>query len=194
VLPLEEGVNLGSDGIPYVTCGMISRLWEDCPHGWETNLCPEALAFCEQRAQKAVSTVRHSVIRNAHTLREVKSEVAIEEQCSTGDAVQSWVIDGFPAGTGFVERIACSRHEVNPAFTVSKTPGDGDCLFYSMIDVATEILRCHPPPGPSPEIDWMRKDKSISKSGVTVAKLREMVSESLTEHELSFFNAANNFT
>jgi hypothetical protein len=88
VLPLEEGVNLGSDGIPYVTCGMISRLWEDCPHGWETNLCPEALAFCEQRAQKAVSTVRHSVIRNAHTLREVKSEVAIEEQCSTGDAVQ----------------------------------------------------------------------------------------------------------
>ena len=58
-----------------------------------------------------------------------------------GAAVQSWVIDGFPAGTGFVERIVCSRNETNPAFTISKTPGDGDCLFYSMIDVATEILQ-----------------------------------------------------
>ena len=51
------------------------------------------------------------------------------------------MIDGFPAGTGFVERIVCSRNETNPAFTISKTPGDGDCLFYSMIDVATEILQ-----------------------------------------------------
>jgi hypothetical protein len=42
----------------------------------------------------------------------------------------------------------CSRNEANPCFTISKTPGDGDCLFYSMIDVATEILRDHPPPGP----------------------------------------------
>lgn len=41
---------------------------------------------------------------------------------TSGTAIQSWVIDGFPAGTGFVERIACSRNEANPAFTISKTP------------------------------------------------------------------------
>ena len=32
------------------------------------------------------TTMRHSVVRNLQTLREVKSEVAIEEQCSAGDA------------------------------------------------------------------------------------------------------------
>ena len=157
-------------------------------------MSPEALAFFMGRARtKAVTTLRHSVIRNSHTLREVKSEVAIEEQCSAGTAVQSWVIDGFPAGTGFVERIACTPSEVNPCFTVSKTPGDGDCLFYSMIEVTTEVLGLYPSPGPSPEIDSLRTDKNISKFGVTVTKLRQMVSESLTEEELSFFNAANDF-
>jgi len=194
VLPLEEMMNLGSDGAPYVTCGMIARLNEDCPGGWDKNLSPEALSFFTGRAQTKMATIRHSVVRNAHTLREVKSEVAIEEQCSSGTAIQSWVIDGFPAGTGYVERISCSRHEQNPFFTISKTPGDGDCLFYSMIDVATEILRDHPPPGPSPEIDSLRGDENISKVGVTVGQLRQMVSESLTEEELAFFNAANDFT
>ncbi len=50
-------------------------------------------------------------------------------------------IGGFPEGTGFVERIVCSRGEANPPFTISKTPGDGDCLFYAMMDVAIEAHR-----------------------------------------------------
>ena len=62
-----------------------------------------------------------------------------------------------------------------------------------MIEVTTEVLGLYPSPGPSPEIDSLRKDKNISKFGVTVTKLRQMVSESLTEEELSFFNAANDF-
>lgn len=198
VLPLEEMLNLGCDGAPYVTRGMIARLWEDCPQGWDKNLSPTALAFFEGRTQTKMVTIRHSVVRNAQTLREVKSDAAIEEQCSAGIAIQSWVIDGFPPGTGFVERIACSRHEVNPAFTISKTPGDGDCLFYSMIDVATEILRDHPPPGPSAELDCLRQtlgkaDNNLPNHAVTVSQLRQMVSESLTEEELNFFNAANDF-
>jgi hypothetical protein len=32
-----------------------------------------------------------------------------------------------------------SREEENPEFLVSKTPGDGDCLFYAMVDVAAEV-------------------------------------------------------
>ena len=52
--------------------------------------------------------------------------------------------------------------------------GDGDCLFYSMIDVATEILRDHPPPGPSPEIDTLRGDDNLSKVGVTVCIYHNM--------------------
>ena len=35
VLPMLESKNVGCDGIHYITSGMISRLWEDCPHGWE---------------------------------------------------------------------------------------------------------------------------------------------------------------
>lgn len=48
--------------------------------------------------------------------------------------------------------------------------GDGDCLFYSMIDVATEILR-----SPllkrqlSPEIDSLRNDQDVNKLGITVS-------------------------
>lgn len=45
VLPLHEMANLGCDGAPYVTSGMVARLWEDCPHGWDTNLSPDALSF-----------------------------------------------------------------------------------------------------------------------------------------------------
>jgi len=194
VLPLHELLNVGCDGAPFVTGGMIGRLAEDCPGGWDTNLTAEALSFFKGRSETKMATIRHSVVRNAQTLREVKSEVAMEEQCSAGTAIQSWVIDGFPAGTGYVERIACSSHDQNPAFTISKTPGDGDCLFYSMIDVATEILRDNPPPGPSPEIDSLRGDDNLSKVGVTVGQLRQMVAESLTEEELAFFNAANDFT
>lgn len=47
--------------------------------------------------------------------------------------------------------------------------GDGDCLFYSMIDVATEILR-----SPllkrqlSPEIDSLRSDADVNRLGITV--------------------------
>jgi hypothetical protein len=51
VLPLEEVLNVGCDGAPYVTCGMIGRLWEDCPLGWDEYLSPKALAFFMGRSQ-----------------------------------------------------------------------------------------------------------------------------------------------
>jgi len=63
-------------------------------HRWDTNLTAEALSFFKGRSETKMATIRHSVVRNAHTLREVKSEVAMEEQCSAGTAIQSWVIDG----------------------------------------------------------------------------------------------------
>lgn len=53
---------------------------------------------------------------------------------------------------------------------VHRGSGDGDCLFYSMIDVATEILR-----SPllkrqlSPEIDSLRNDDDVNKLGITVS-------------------------
>ena len=45
VLPLHEMSNTGCDGQAYVTPGMVARLCEDCPHGWDANLSPEALSF-----------------------------------------------------------------------------------------------------------------------------------------------------
>ncbi len=42
---------MGCDGAPYVTCGMIGRLWEDCPLGWDEYLSPKALAFFMGRSQ-----------------------------------------------------------------------------------------------------------------------------------------------
>jgi hypothetical protein len=64
--------------------------------------------------------------------------------------------------------------------------GDGDCLFYAMADVANEVRRDM---GDKLRIDGLsprRADNPIS-----VDTLRSMVSQSLTDSELSFFRAAN---
>jgi hypothetical protein len=90
------------------------------------------------------------------------------------------VIEGFPAGCNFVERIACSPLEANPRFSLSKTPGDGDCLFYAMADVADEVSGVCASP-------------RQSHKHASVDSLRSMVSDSLTDTELAFFRAANDF-
>lgn len=60
--------------------------------------------------------------------------------------------------------------------------GDGDCLFYAMADVANEVRDGICPGSPR------QNDGQYS-----VDNLRNMVSQSLTENELAFFRAANDF-
>jgi len=188
VLKLEDKHNQASDGHLYLNSGMIHRLKEDCPQGWDSNLEESAkLFFSASIEHDVLPTLRTPVIRNTHTLRQVKSANSIERQCNNGTAFESWVIDGFPAGTSFVERIVCSRNGDNPEFTISNTPGDGDCLFYAMADVAMEVLGDVNNSEIPPEIHQLKGNES----SVSVQRLRQMVSESLTEDELAFFIAAN---
>ncbi|EKX54742.1 hypothetical protein GUITHDRAFT_131771 [Guillardia theta CCMP2712] len=195
---------IASDGHLYLNSGMIHRLKEDCPQGWDSNLEESAkLFFSASIEHDVLPTLRTPVIRNTHTLRQVKSANSIERQCNNGTAFESWVIDGFPAGTSFVERIVCSRNGDNPEFTISNTPGDGDCLFYAMADVAMEVLGDVNNSEIPPEIHQLKGNESSVSVQVTCdpipspssvfcsQRLRQMVSESLTEDELAFFIAAN---
>lgn len=181
----------------------MGRLVEDCPHGWEDYLTQASVRFLGlgkgsvsgarspgkggdaggllAKGGGVAKTSRRMVVRNSQTLKEVKSNAAIVQLRGEGKAVDTCMIEGFPAGCNFVERIACSPTEENPRFSLSKTPGDGDCLFYAMADVANEVSSggCASPRQPH--------------SHTSVDSLRTMVSDSLTDTELAFFRAANDF-
>lgn len=189
VLPMDDRSNTGPLSETYITPGMVSRLREDCPIGWDCHLSEPALSFFTSQNNAEISTLRHPVVRNSYTLKEVTNQNVIQALRNSGSAMDSYAIGGFPEGTGFVERIVCSRAEPNnPSFTISKTPGDGDCLFYAMIDVATEAHRDSLLPVPEELQDAMGEEGKL-----TVERLRQLVSESLTDTELAFFKAANNF-
>lgn len=84
-------------------------------------------------------TKRRKVVLCKDTLKEVTSQSGIAGLRESGKAQDVFVIDGFNAGTHFVERITCSPSQSNPSFALSNTPGDGDCLFYALADVANEM-------------------------------------------------------
>ncbi len=90
---------------------MMSRLLEDCPEGWEDFLSPSAVNFVRRvstsqagaKSEKSddsnstdgmsadanMQAKRRHVVRNANTLKEVKSQSAISQLKGEGSAVVS---------------------------------------------------------------------------------------------------------
>jgi hypothetical protein len=90
---------------------MVSRLLEDCPEGWEDFLSPSAINFVRRasvsqagaKSEKSddsnstdgasadvnMQVKRRLVVRNANTLKEVKSQSAISQLKGEGSAVVS---------------------------------------------------------------------------------------------------------
>jgi hypothetical protein len=90
---------------------MVARLLEDCPEGWEDHLSPSAVNFVKHvnpqvggakvdtleetdsvngsSSEGPLQSKRRHVVRNANTLKEVKSQSAINQLKGQGSAVVS---------------------------------------------------------------------------------------------------------
>lgn len=93
----------------------------------ELEAAPECL-FARREADSFLAagggTKRRKVVLCKDSLKEVTSLSGIAGLRESGKAQDVFVIDGFSAGTHFVERITCAPGEKNPVFSLSMTPGE----------------------------------------------------------------------